>query len=208
MNTSALGEIFRGFAVFMRRRTGMKIAIYARVSSQNQAEGGTIEAQLGYSHYEALEKRDANRFQGVQALQRQLADCETGKKRVIDFIARGEISDADASEKLDEINAEIGRLHAELAHLETTRSLARVYIKRFEAAEKTINEVSKLPDSPENRRRAIEALLQKIEVKSSGAGRHKRAELTFFWLGQDPITTVSIEEVTHDAPRDGYVSGP
>jgi hypothetical protein len=58
--------------------------------------------------------------------------------------------------------------------------------------------VAKLPDSPENRRRAIEALLQKIDVESSGEGRRKQATLTFYWLGQEPFTPLSLRDLANE----------
>jgi hypothetical protein len=45
--------------------------------------------------------------------------------------------------------------------------------------------------------RAVEALLQKIEVRTSGEGRAKRAEIVFHWLGQDPYSPFSLKDLTN-----------
>jgi site-specific DNA recombinase len=149
--------------------------------------------QLGVGHYEHLEERDVNRHEEVQRLRKSLVEEEAAKQRVISLYARGKIDTNDADPELDRISAEIGRLHADLTRLETTRSLGSAYLGRLRHAEEVIKEVAGLPDTPENRRLAIEALLQKIEVQSEGEGRAKRARLTFSWLGQAPFTPLAMK---------------
>jgi hypothetical protein len=51
-------------------------------------------------------------------------------------------------------------------------------------------------DLPEDRRGAIEALLQGVKVRTIGKGRQKRAELTFYWLGQEPYIPLDLKALS------------
>jgi len=143
-------------------------------------------AEIGEDHCLYLKHLDANRARETQKLQQARADQEAAKQRVIGLVRRGKIGDADADCDLDQINTDIDHLDAELRRPETTHSLAAAYAKRLEEAEAVVREVAGLSDTPENRRRAIEALLQHVEVQSSGEGRAKKADAVFYWLGQPP----------------------
>jgi hypothetical protein len=118
---------------------------------------------------------------------------------VIGLVGRGgKIPEADADPQPDIINDEEEEgLHGRLNVIQTHRSLASAYLNRMIAAQATVREVrSRLNlDLPEDRRRAIEALLEVIKVSTVGSGRQKRAELTFSWLGQEPYISLTLKDV-------------
>jgi hypothetical protein len=84
--------------------------------------------QLGLDHYERLAELDANRAREVSRIQNALAEQAAAKQRIIALVARGKISDHDADDQLDVINAEEARLHGQLNTLETNRNLAGAYL--------------------------------------------------------------------------------
>jgi DNA invertase Pin-like site-specific DNA recombinase len=155
----------------------------------------TMITQLGIDHYEHLSELDTNRAGEIQRLQMALAEQGLAKQRVIGLVARGKIAEGEADDQLDLINAEEGRLHAELNTFATKISRAGAYLKRIRGAQATIHEVGGLTDTPTNRRRAIEVILQRIEVRTTGEGRNKKAQLTFHWLGQAPFTPFDINDL-------------
>jgi hypothetical protein len=159
--------------------------------------------QLGLDHYERLAELDANRAREVSRIQNALAEQAAAKQRIIALVARGKISDHDADDQLDVINAEEARLHGQLNTLETNRNLAGAYLKRIREAEATIKDLRSRSnlDLPEDRRRAIEVLLQEVKVRTIGIGRQKRAELTFCWLGQEPYTPPGFESPSRRSDR-------
>jgi hypothetical protein len=72
-------------------------------------------------------------------------------------MARGRILEQDADEQLDAINAEEGRLLAQLSALETNRRLAEAYMRRIREAEATLRDLRSRTNlnSPEDRRQVI-----------------------------------------------------
>jgi site-specific DNA recombinase len=180
--------------------------------------GSVFDADI----YLDLEARDANRAAEIQRLRNVEAEQLAAKQQVIGLVGRHGVTSDDVAPELERIDAEYTRVHAELTRLETTRGLAAAYLKQIRRAEATIRSLTPLHDTPENRRRAIEVLLQKIEVHSQGEGRAKEARLTFFWLGQEAYSPATlngtehaawlddetIEEGNHAASRDGHVPGP
>jgi hypothetical protein len=71
---------------------------------------------------------DADRAREVSRIQNALAEQAAAIQRIIALVARGKISDHDADDQLDVINAEEARLHGQLNTLETNRNLAGAYL--------------------------------------------------------------------------------
>jgi hypothetical protein len=146
---------------------------------------------------ERLERLDRDRVGEVQRLQKALAEQESARQRVIGHVRKGNIEERDADEAFTEINAEVGRLHAELTALDTTKSLSRALMERIKAAEATLKDLREKTnlDDPADRRRAVEALLGGITVKTIGEGRERRAELSFNWLSHESYTLLDTEDL-------------
>jgi Recombinase zinc beta ribbon domain len=165
------------------------------------AHPGVIE-QSAADEILRLDEADKDRANETQRLQKALAEQEAAKQRIIRLVHLGKISDEDADRHLDEINAEVGRIHAQLSVLDSSRSLAGEYVRRLRTAEALVMRIAKgvnrgivnLEDDG-HRRRIVDVLLHGIEVKTIGEGRDRRVELTFRWLGQDPSGLVDPQEL-------------
>jgi site-specific DNA recombinase len=161
---------------------------------------GKIEASA-QSEIRGMEEAGADRASEVLRLERGLAEQEAAKQRIIGLVRRGKISDVDADRDLDEINTEIGRVHARLSALDASRSLTGEYTRRLRAAEALVIRIAKGVDrgianleDDGHRRRIVDALLHSIEVKTIGDGRDRRVDLWFKWLGQERTGLVDPQE--------------
>jgi hypothetical protein len=119
-------------------------------------------------------------------------------------------SKEDLTRKLGEIGAKEGRLHGELTRLETEKSLASAFMKRINRAEATIKDLAAKTnlESNEDRRRAIEALLHRVDVRTIGEGRKKRPELTFHWLGQGTYTRLDVKDLANEGASNALLNHP
>jgi site-specific DNA recombinase len=150
---------------------------------------------------------DRDRAKTLQRLHTDLAKQEAARQRIITHITKGNITEQDADQAFAGINAEVGRLNAQLLELESSHVLAKAYQDRLIRIVVGIKRLARSidPNKPEDRRRAVELLLQGIDVQTTGEGKDRRAELTFRWIGQTPSDLMDPEDwnVPIDTPIPG-----
>jgi Recombinase zinc beta ribbon domain/Recombinase len=156
--------------------------------------------QLELDTLEELRARDANRAAEVRKLQEGLAERAAERDFMTRQARKGHLSKAEAETHLAEIRAQELPLHAELARFEDQKSLAAAHLQRIREAEAVLRELRAKTnlDDPEDRRKAVEALLQRMAVKTTGTGKDKKAQITLRWLGQEPFIVVNLKDLNHE----------
>jgi site-specific DNA recombinase len=147
---------------------------------------------------------DQHRSKATQKIHADLAAQEAAKQRIIRLVRLGKITEDDAAAELDALNVDVGKLHARLSEVESSQGLAKAYQDRLIRIVVGIKRLARSidPDKLEDRRRVVEILLQGIDVRTTGEGKDRRAELTFRWIGQAPSDLTDPEDwnVPIDAP--------